>query len=86
MAASPIKFGALCWNQYADWARCPPQASKTASPVDVNRTRKSAVLLPFTEPAWFGPSIEVIVPPQMVSRRGEAEYFSAPLTDKPLAW
>ena len=30
--------------------------------------------------------MELIVPPQIVSRRGEAEYFSAPLTDRPLAW
>ena len=28
---------------------------------------------------WPGPLIEVIVPPQMVSRRGAPEYISAPL-------
>ena len=45
----------------------------------------SAVLLPFTEPACAGRLIEVIVPPQIVNRRGAPEYFSAPATDRPLA-
>ena len=84
--AAPSRGPPLALSQYADWARCPPQASRTALPVDLKRTTKSAVLLPFTEPAWVGPSIAVIVPPQMVSRRGAAEYFSAPLTVEPLAW
>ena len=39
----------------------------------LKRTAKSAVLLPAVEPAWVGPVIEVIVPPQMVSRRGAPE-------------
>jgi hypothetical protein len=39
----------------------------------LNLTRKSAVLLPSGEPEWTGPLIEVIVPPQIVSRRGAAE-------------
>jgi hypothetical protein len=39
----------------------------------VNRTVKSAVPLPSTDPEWTGPLIEVIVPPQRVSRRGVPE-------------
>ena len=38
--------------QKADWARWPPQAMRTALPVLVNRTVKSAVLLPSTDPEW----------------------------------
>jgi hypothetical protein len=45
----------------------------------------SAALLPFTEPEWAGRLIEVMVPPQIVSRRGAPEYFSAPATERPLA-
>ena len=56
----------------ADWARWPPQASRTAEPFEVNWTRNSAVLLPPVGPAWDGPLIELIVPPQMVSRRVDA--------------
>src|SRR5215211_264265 len=72
-------------SQNADWARWPPQASSTACPVALNRTMKSAVLLPSGDPLWVGPLIAVIVPPQIVSRRGAAEYASAPLTGMPLA-
>ena len=43
------------------------------------------MLLPFTDPAWVGPWMLVIVPPQMVSRRGAPEYVWAPLTVSPLA-
>ena len=42
-------------------------------PVERKRTRKSAELLPFGDPEWVGPLIEVIVPPQIVRRRGAAE-------------
>src|SRR5688572_6019447 len=71
--AAPSGAPPFALSQYADWARCPPHASRTAAPVDLNLTRKSAVLLPLTDPAWVGPWILVIVPPQMVSRRGEPE-------------
>ena len=43
------------------------------------------MLLPFGDPAWTGPLMEVMVPPQIVSRRGAPEYASAPWTDSPLA-
>jgi hypothetical protein len=46
---------------------------RTALPVLVNRTVKSAVLLPATDPEWIGPLIELIVPPHRVSRRGVPE-------------
>ena len=72
--AAPSGPPPLALSQYADWARCPPQARRTALPVDLKRTRKSAVLLPFGEPAWVGPWMAVMVPPQIVSRRGAAEY------------
>ena len=82
--AAPSGAPPLALSQYADWARCPPQASRTAEPVDLKRTRKLAVLLPFTDPAWVGPWMLVIVPPQMVSRRGAPEYVCAPLTAQPV--
>ena len=41
----------------------------------------SAELFPLTEPEWTGRLIDVMVPPQIVSRRGEPEYFSAPATE-----
>ena len=56
----------------------PAPREEAADPVDRKRTRMSAVLFPFTEPAWTGRLIDVMVPPQIVSRRGEPEYFSAP--------
>src|SRR5688572_218427 len=83
--AAPSRAPPFAVSQYADWARCPPHASGTAEPVDLKRTRKSAVLLPFTEPAWTGPWMLVIAPPQIVSRRGAPEYAWAPLTRNPLA-
>ena len=70
-------------SQYLDWARCPPQARRTALPVDLKVTTKSAVLLPAVEPAWVGPEMPVIVPPQIVSRRGDPEYAWAPSTVSP---
>ena len=45
----------------------------------------SAVLLPLMFPACAGRLIDVIVPPQIVRRRGAPEYFSAPDTDRPFA-
>ena len=59
--------------QYRDWARCPPQARSTEDPVESKRTTNSAVLLPDVEPAWTGPVMELIVPPQIVSRRDTPE-------------
>jgi len=41
--------------------------------VALNRTKKSAVELPSGDPLWTGPLIEVMTPPQIVSRRGAAE-------------
>src|SRR5436190_3888960 len=69
--------------QYADWPRWPPQASRTAEPVARKLTRMSPLLLPFGEPLWTGDVIEVMVPPQIVRRRGAAEYSSAPWTVSP---
>ena len=43
----------------------------------------SAVLLPLGEPLWAGGEIDWMVPPQMVRRRGAAEYCSAPWTVRP---
>src|SRR4029079_1741021 len=60
-------------SQYRDWARWPPHARRTADPVERKRTRMSAVLLPLTLPAWAGRLIDVMVPPQIVRRRGEPE-------------
>ena len=54
-------------------------------PVERKRTRMSAVLLPLMFPACAGRPIDVIVPPQIVRRRGAPEYFSAPDTDRPFA-
>jgi hypothetical protein len=59
--------------QYRDWARWPPQARSTADLVDVKWTTNSAVLLPDVDPACFGPLMELIVPPQIVSRRDTPE-------------
>ncbi len=42
------------------------------------------MLLPLVEPAWTGALMLVMVPPQMVRRRGAPEYASAPFTDRPL--
>src|SRR5262245_46354276 len=50
-------------SQYADWARWPPQESRTADRVFLKVTKKSAVLLPSGEPECTGPLIERIVPP-----------------------
>src|SRR5262245_21662264 len=72
-------------SQYADWARWPPQARSTAGPVALNTTSTSAELLPSTGPLCFGLEIETIVPPQIRSRRGAAEYASAPVTARPFA-
>ena len=71
--AAPSGGPPIALSQYADWARCPPQARRTAGPVVLNWTRKSPVLLPSGEPEWIGPAIESIVPPQMVNLRGAAE-------------
>ena len=59
--------------QYRDWARWPPQARSTAALVELNLTTNSAVLLPDVEPACVGPLMDVIVPPQIVSRRDTPE-------------
>jgi hypothetical protein len=69
--------------QNLDWARWPPQARTTADPVDANLTTNSAVLFPPVEPAWTGPLIDAIVPPQIVNCRETPEYHSAPATDNP---
>jgi hypothetical protein len=70
---APSRSPPAARSQNADCARWPPQASRTAEPVDVNRTVMSAVLLPSTGPLWTGAPTEVIVPPQIVSRRGAPE-------------
>jgi hypothetical protein len=43
----------------------------------------SALLLPLGEPLWAGAEIEMIDPPQIVRRRGAADYSSAPWTVSP---
>jgi hypothetical protein len=71
--AAPSEAPPFERSQYADWARWPPHARSTAGRAALNVTTKSAELLPSGDLAWVGPLIEVIVPPQMVSRRGAAE-------------
>src|SRR5689334_14897256 len=82
---APSRAPPAAVSQYLDWARWPPHARRTADPVERKRTRISAVLLPLTFPACAGRLIDVIVPPQIVRRRGAPEYFSAPETDRPFA-
>ena len=71
--AAPSEAPPFDRSQYADCARWPPHESNTAARVFLKVTRKSAELLPSGEPEWTGPLIEVIVPPYIVNRRGDAE-------------
>jgi hypothetical protein len=70
---APSRVPPFAMFQNRDWARWPPHARSTADPVEANLTTNSAVLLPDVDPAWTGPLMELIEPPQMVSRRETPE-------------